>query len=353
MQFSVLKRIALAVGVLLAADITPADVFHMPDGQKSLEFVTVGDPGNARDFPMAGAVNYVYQIGTYDITSAQYCEFLNAVAKDDRYMLYSPGMAIAPGFCGIVRSGNAGDYRYSVMADQGVPGQPGYANYANYPVTSVSWADAARFCNWLHKNRPVGPQGEGTTETGAYTLNGANDNASLIQIARNSDAKFFLPSNDEWFKAAYYKGGGTDAGYWTYTTRSDDTPSNVLSATGTNNANFALTTIGGYTDPTNYLTAVGAFAASPGPYGTYDQGGNVYQWTDTILDSTHRAVRGCSYSATSPNLRHNVGPVGTYSTTEWRNQGFRIATVPEPGSFTLVILVGLAGLMAWRQRNSA
>ena len=59
-----------------------------------------------------------------------------------------------------------------------------------------------------------------------------------MAITRNAGATYFIPSENEWYKAAYYKGGGTNAGYWTYPTQSNTAPSNVLSATGTNNANY-------------------------------------------------------------------------------------------------------------------
>ena len=82
--------------VLLAALAAHAsgDVFNMPSGQTSLQFVTVGDPGNARDTVVMqfdgttgyGSVPYVYQMGMYDVTVAQYCQFLNAVAKTDTYL---------------------------------------------------------------------------------------------------------------------------------------------------------------------------------------------------------------------------------------------------------------------------
>ena len=78
--------------------------------------------------------------------------------------------------------------------------------------------------------------------------------------------------------------------YWSYPTQSNTAPSNVLSATGTNNANYEPAST--YTDPTNYLTPVGVFAASPGPYGTYDMGGDVYQWNDTVISNQFYRVRG-------------------------------------------------------------
>ncbi len=141
--------------------------------------------------------------------------------------------------CGIIlQNGTSGSYTYSVSPDRGVPGDAGYANYANFPVNYVSWGDAARFCNWLQNGQPTGPEGPGTTETGAYTLNGATSSSDLMTVTRNAGATYFIPSENEWYKAAYYKGGGTNAGYWLYPTRSNTAPSNLLSSTGTNNANF-------------------------------------------------------------------------------------------------------------------
>jgi len=67
-----------------------ADVFNLPSGETSLQFVTVGDPGNAPDTTGFGAVPYSYQMSAYDTTVAQYCAFLSAVAKTDTYSLYNP-----------------------------------------------------------------------------------------------------------------------------------------------------------------------------------------------------------------------------------------------------------------------
>ena len=109
-----LGKRSLVVIVALAAvsSAVEADVFNMPAGQTSLQFVTVGDPGNAPDTNGLGSVAYAYNIGTYDITSAQYCAMLNAVAATDPYGLYNLNMSPASGFatCGIVRSGTQGSY---------------------------------------------------------------------------------------------------------------------------------------------------------------------------------------------------------------------------------------------------
>jgi formylglycine-generating enzyme required for sulfatase activity len=74
----------------------------------------------------------------------------------------------------------------------------------NHPVTHVSWGNAARFTNWLHNGQPTSAEGPGTTETGAYALNGATSNDDLLAVSRSAGAKWFIPSEDEWYKAAYY-----------------------------------------------------------------------------------------------------------------------------------------------------
>ena len=287
-----------------------SSVFNMPTGEASLDFVTVGDPGNAADRATGfGSVGYTYEMGEDDVTTAQYCQFLNAVAKTDKYGLYSPYMANVGGTpsptqqncgSGITRSGSSGSYTYGVVA-----------GCANLPVNFVSWGDAARFCNWLQNGQPTGAEAAGTTETGAYTLNGG------ITATRNAGATYFLPSENEWYKAAYYQGGGTNGGYWFYPTQSNNQPSNVLSATGTNNANYYGNQT--YTNPPNYLTAVGAFAASPGPYGTYDMGGDVWQWTD------QQDWRGGSWATTSTYLQ-STSHGGLAATSERNGTGFRVAT---------------------------
>jgi hypothetical protein len=97
---------------------------------------------------------------------------------------------------------------------------------SNKPVNFISWFNAARFANWLHNNMPSGSQNSLTTESGAYYLNGTTSDATITRI---SGARYALPTEDEWYKAAYYKGGSSNAGYWNYATQSDSIPSCVAS----------------------------------------------------------------------------------------------------------------------------
>jgi formylglycine-generating enzyme required for sulfatase activity len=336
-----LPRGFLAAAVLASAVAASAQgVFNMPGNETSLQFVTVGNPGNAADTTGYGAVPHTYKIGTYDVTLGQYTAFLNAVAKTDTYGLYNSYMGSAFSTLGIQQSGSSGNYTYSVTGS--------YSQGVNCPAFYVSWGDAARFCNWLQNGQlTVAQGGLAITETGAYTLSGATSDAALMAVARNAGAKYFIPSENEWYKAAYYKGGGNNSGYWYYPTQStsNNPPSNVLSTTGTNNANYWN---GGYTDPTNYLTPVGYFAGSPGPYGTYDMGGDVWQWNEANLSNSYRGLRGGSFNGASNSLASSYR-AGGYPTYEDDSFGFRVAGTPEPGSITLLVAGAIAGLMCWRR----
>lgn len=341
-----IRCLAAIVAVSFSAIVQAADVFNMPSGLKSQEFVAVGDPGNAGeqsrlaygDLTYYGAVDYSYQIGKFDVTTAQYCQFLNAVAKTDTYGLYDINMGTyyySP-MVAITRSGSSGNYSYAVTGT--------YSQAANCPIFAVSWGDAARYCNWLYHGQPVGDQGAGTTETGSYTLGGAVTSDALKTITRNAWATYVIPSENEWYKAAFYKGGGTDAGYWLYPTRSNAKPSNTLSASGTNNANYYD---GGHTDPTNYLTPVGAFAASPGPYGTFDMGGDLWQWNEAVIGSgATRGLRGGDSFLDSSYLVSSYRSYNSPAGEGWNTVGFRVAMVPEPGAFVMVFTAAM-GLLAY------
>jgi formylglycine-generating enzyme len=322
----------------LSAGVARADVFNMPEGLTSLEMVTVGNPGNDNDPETGyGRVDYSYQIGKYEITAGQYTAFLNAVAKTDTYGLYNPDMGdvsssigygpdISKHGCNIKREGISGDYVYSVAAD-----------WANRPVNWVSWGDAVRFANWLSNGQPIGNQDLSTTEDGSYYLNGAITREALMAVMRKSEATWVIPSDNEWYKAAYYdpnKTGGP--GYWDYPTGTDDVPSNALiNPDPGNNANFY---IGYYTIERPYWrTEVGEFENTESHYGTFDQCGNVLEWDEKIShDYSARGARGGSCGSDPFFFQASMGPALSAPMYEIAGLGFRVAKVPEPYSFILL-----------------
>ena len=192
---SAIRRVLLLL-ICAATSAVQADVFNMPSGQKSISFAAIGSPGNANDLATGnayGGVVYAYSIGKYDVTAAQYAQFLNAVARTDTYSLYDATMASTFAPCGITRSNVSGSYTYGILA-----------GHENNAVTDVSWGDAARFANWLHNGQPNGAQDASTTEDGAYALNGATTLEALLAVTKNAGAKYWIPSENEWYKSAYF-----------------------------------------------------------------------------------------------------------------------------------------------------
>jgi sulfatase modifying factor 1 len=275
----------------------------------TIDYVTVGNAGNAADGSVAygfGAVGYEYKIGKYEVTNAQYGEFLNAKAATDSYGLYNSGMASY----GIAQIGDPGSFSYSVTS-----------GYENRPVTSVSWFDVARFANWMNNG-----QGGGSTETGAYTLNGATSGI----ISSNPGAVIRLPTEHEWYKAAYYNPNTT--AYSLFASGS----SAGISSTQANFDPFWHTE-----DRVHYVgdtTDVGLYSSTPSAYGTYDQGGNVTEWNDG--ENGHgRGVRGGSWDDPQYILASDYY---VYSNPDWETQyqGFRLAKVdiPEPSTSILTVI---------------
>ncbi len=294
-----------------------------PASAVTMDWTAVGNPGNAADSTGYGAVGYAYNIGTYEVTNAQYAEFLNAKAAADPLALYNTSMG--SGFGGITQSGVSGSFTYSVISGR-----------ADMPVNNVSFYDILRFTNWLNNG-----QGAGDTETGAYTLLGGTATPSNgLTVTRNGGATIFLSSEDEWYKAAYYSAISTS--YFAYPAGSD-TPTTCAfpPTTGSNTANCY--------DGNDYgIADVGSYTGSSSPYGTYDQGGNVWEYNEAIISGSHRVIRGGAFDSDAVNLaasfRDGSIPAGGL------NIGFRVASIPEPGT-GLLLMMRMLGLARRRRPN--
>ena len=269
----------------------------------TIDWVTVGNAGNAADTTGYGAVAYEYQIGKYEVTNAQYGAFLNAAAQTDSYGLYNTSMSSF----GITRSGSSGSYTYSVTG-----------GLENRPVVFVSWFDAARMANWM-----VNGQGGGSTETGAYTLNGAT--SGIVQA--NAGAQVYIPTENEWYKAAYYNGATST--YSLFPNGQDTITAADANYSGSSSTN------------------VGSYSGDPSAYGTFDQGGNVWEWNDAVAGSS-RGRRGGSWSHSGNFLRSSLRLVADPS-LEDASIGFRFASVPEPSSLVLSVLA--SGVVLLRRKR--
>jgi formylglycine-generating enzyme required for sulfatase activity len=306
----------------------------------TMDWVNVGNPGNAADSTGYGAVAYAYQIGKHEVTNSQYAAFLNAV---------DPEGANANGVYNALMGSNArGGITYTAGSGSGAK-YTLRTSMGDKPVNWVSWYDAARFTNWVNNG-----QGAGSTETGAYTLSG---NTGII--TKNVGASVYLPSEDEWYKAAYYdptSGAGGGDNYWLHATRSDTAPTIAsanstgdISNPGANVANYASGADWGTPVQNGNVTTVGSAGALAESYfGTADQGGNVWEWNDAVTSGSSRGLRGGSFGNLENSLRAsdrtNGGP-----TNESGTIGFRVASVPEPTSLLLTMLAG--GVMLARRKR--
>jgi formylglycine-generating enzyme required for sulfatase activity len=343
-SFARLPRVVLSLGVaaLLGSLAVPAHAV-------TIDWVTVGDPGNAPDTTgdpnPAGAVATSFQIMKFEWTNSQYAGFLNSVDPNgtNPNSVYNASMGSDARGGISLTSGAAAGSKYAAKTNMG-----------DKPVNYVTWFDAARVANWLMN----GATGTSSTETGAYTLNNAIIGSAP---AVNSGATFYIPTEDQWYKAAYYKGGNTNAGYWDYATQSDSIPTAVTAgSTGIGSSgsagNFAnYNNAASWNGQTGNVTTVGTNGGASA-YGAFDMSGNLFEWNDlTGSAGSTRGLRGGTWTNSASFLSSSTRVVYDPS-FGFDTLGFRLASpvaVPEPSTCAMA-LAGLAcgGYTMFRRRRA-
>jgi len=307
----------LLVFALLYVPTAHADTFGSGDNTFNIDFVTIGNPGNADDTDgepdPAGKVEYAYRIGKFEISEDM-----------------------------IDKANTVGTLQIT-QNDRG----------ANKPATNVSWKEAARFVNWLNTSTDSKEAYKFDVHWDFQSWEPGDEGYNPNNRFRNSLATYFLPSMDEWYKAAYYdpqKPGGP--GYYDYPTGSDSPPTGVDEFGGT----AADTAVYKFSGISPAYPADITLAGGLSPYGTMGQGGNVQEWEETDLQlgnsSTRRGVRGGYWNE---GAAFNLSSLSRFDQDlgNWNGDlGFRVASIiPEPSTLLLGALAS-AGLMMWRRRLS-
>jgi len=249
------------------------------------ETVPVGDAGNSADSTGFGSVEYAYRIGKYEVTNAEYCEFLNAEAKTDRHQLYDVRMAGGEG--GIQRAGKPGGFRYKTKS-----------GWNRKPVSFVTWESCARYANWLTV---------GDADRGPYRIDGGRvrlpDHAAL---AARRDLSWVIASENEWYKAAYYDPEKSGGGYWPFAARGGSAPKCNLN--------------------TAAISEVGAFKSASSAYGTFDQNGNLWEYLEGRKGGKV-GLRGGSYYHNDRQIYLRSSTRYDVLSAKWPNYGFRVVAL--------------------------
>lgn len=241
-------------GQLPIATRSPDIGFRICSDDNYLElpnFVTVASGG--------GSVNYDYMICKYTVTNCDYIKFLRSMSAFDEdasnnyiNVIWNPYMGGANTSNGIgIDGGGTNFYGGIKKTGQGVapageqcgywlredlivssiPGESssvsGGLHFKKKPVVFVNFIMAAKYCNWLHHGMPK-PTNQSVwanyLKTGAYDLTSYSlTDSTSVPPTKSPGAKYWIPTLDEWNKAGFYKGGGTNTGYWLWATQTGTT----------------------------------------------------------------------------------------------------------------------------------
>ena len=301
------------------ATFVRADTFGSGANSFQIDFVTIGNPGNPGD-PRRGSVPVTFRIGKYEIS-----EDVVAIANT----------------LGVL----------NISSDSRGP---------NKPATSISWNEAARFVNWLNVSSGYAAAYKFATQPGEPGYD-ANANIELWQPAdagynpsnvyRNTRSQFFLPSMDEWYKAAYYD-PSKDI-YYDHATSSSQRPASTTGGADAGTIVYDLI----------YLYPGGGpadidFAGGLSTYGTMAQAGNVDEWLETAYDSNnnevneYRHIHGGNWYSGIYQIRKTDDRGGApYSEAYF--MGFRVASnvIPEPSALVLAASSLGCTFLAWKRKR--
>ncbi len=292
------------------------------------QWATITDPGNRPTRPEEtvffpntefGAVDHVYRMSTTEVSVGQWFEFVGAF------------LTVFPGRYGSNLTGIAIDDFF--MQPELNPGHT-FDEPAN-----MSWEYAARYANWLHNDKAItaGAFSNGVYDTSTFTFN--PDGSSNHQMQHDPGAKFWIPTHDEWVKAAYWdpdKNAG-EGGYWKYPYASDTPPVSGFPEDG------GMTNVGaGFFDPEGFPIAVGSYPNASVPWGLFDVSGGMAEYTETGFDgglNGFRWRRGSWFSL--PDGQDFWDASDWNSTVSVRGAGLtglRVAAQPVPAPPALVAM---------------
>ncbi|MFH1417085.1 MAG: SUMF1/EgtB/PvdO family nonheme iron enzyme [Planctomycetota bacterium] len=294
-----------------------ADAFGTGGSQFTIDFVSIsGDTNPVSGIPAGSGFTFVgvdndYRMGTLEITNDQWDRFKTEL--------------------GVPVTGDPSD-----AYDQ----DPGWTG-TNRPTNGLSWLEAAQFVNWL--NTSAGHQAAykftGTQGTSDYTLSiwSTEEADNGTNLYRHKDSFYYLPTEGEWVKAAYWN--GTELQTWA--TTDDSQP--VVGV----DSNYGQ----------SYPFDAGPWDVGTGNAelnGTFDMMGNVWEWMESPSSEdfgtdSPRSMRGGTYADAAYRLASSAR-FANYPAYEEYHFGFRVASeVPEPTTLSLLLLGGVAVLSTKRR----
>jgi formylglycine-generating enzyme required for sulfatase activity len=311
------------------------------------QFVTVGSPGNPayhtanpNDFVNGrGGVDYTYRIGQYEVTTAQWTAFYNAAfdrPTNDRIPFVATPLQWG---AASTTPNTPGGMRWTVLA-----------GHEMWAVGGISWRTAAIFCNWVcngaHENAP-----RSEFLSGAYDVSTFGYNGSIFtdQLAHTPGAPYYIPTWDEWLKAAHWSPGNpNNNGWYTYSNGSDSPY--VYGPPGVGQANA------GFFSPNPFSIPLGSYGTTS-PWGLFDVAGATQEWMETVRTlsggSRSRVLDGSFWTEDTfqgNGLDQIGGWADEFPHVDPFNYGFRIASsVPSPPS--CAVAVGMLSTLSARRRR--